>query len=277
MKPYKAKSVSCEAIKSTNMDFIAYPYIRDDFGDQTMFCIGPCHGRSFVICRTENGRWVVSKGNGFSYTSHSFVNTHETGLETWGLLLEKDAVRDFNIGIEIQGKGIKTNQMEFVLKLNDPLMVGDETVYPFLLQYNVACPFRICDFPFMDKPQIDFELENWESFNTRGHNEKHLIAANVLFRNLRIMHDNCILHNAIHIQNYTWALELLDFEIARTPEFPYSEANEKSYSILYHRELIQTYEVVNYIAWCLRENIDYLKIEGVMAEYGFDLERYKVG
>ncbi|MCL2511616.1 MAG: hypothetical protein FWF09_06160 [Bacteroidales bacterium] len=275
MQLFKAKSVDYEEIKSASESFTAYSYIRDDFGGKTMFCVSPCHGRSFVICQKENGRWVVSKGNGLSYTGHSFINTYEMGMESWGLLVEKFAVRDFTNCINIQAKGIKTNQMEFVLKLNEPLRVGEKIIYPFLLQYNVECPYRICDFSFMDKAQISIELEKWESLNTDKFKEKYLIAADVLFKNLRIMHDNNILHNAIHIQNYTWALELLDFESSRTPNFPYNEEDEKRFPILYHRELIHTYDVINYIAWCLRENIDYKKIDNVFAKYGFNFDRYK--
>jgi len=276
MQSFKAKSVPYEILKSTNKDFIIYPYMRYDFGDKTMFCISPCHGRSFVICQKENGRWVISKGNGLSFTSHSFINTYETGLKSWGLLVEDDAIKDFNIGIDIQDKGIKTNQMEFVLKLNEPLKIGNEIIYPFLLQYNVECPYRICDFLFMEKSQINFELEKWESLNTHKFKEKYLIAADSLLKNLRIMHDNNIFHNAIHIQNYTWALELLDFELSRTPNFPYNKENEKRFSILYHRELIHTYEIINYIAWCLHERIDYKKIDNMFAEYGFKLAEYKI-
>ena len=166
--------------------------------------------------------------------------------------------------------------MEFVLKLNEPLKIGKEIVYPYLLQYNVECPYRISDFAFMSKSDINFELEKWESFNPRRFTEKHLIAANVLLRNLRTMHDANILHNAIHIQNYTWALELLDFELSRTPNFPYGEEDEKRFPVLYHREIIHTYEVINYIAWCLGEDADYGEIDGLFAEYGFDLGKLKI-
>ena len=117
---------------------------------------------------------------------------------------------------------------------------------------------------------------NHEALNRRRFKEKHLIAADVLLNNLRIMHDNNIIHNAIHIQNYTWALELLDFEMSSTPAFPYEEEFEKFYSNLYYREMIHTYEVINYIAWCLREKADYLKIDDLFAEYGFKLDKYKL-
>jgi len=272
MIQFLAKSVNFETIKQASSDCIAYPYLRESSGDKTMFCVSPCHGRSFVICQKENGRWVVSKGNGMSYTNCSFLNTYEMGLEMWGLLVEKSAVRDFNIGIDIQRNDIKTNRMECVLKLDEPLKVGEETVYPYLLQYSVECPYRICDFAFMDRALINHELEKWGN----GFNEKHLIAASVLLKNLRIMHDNNILHNAIHIQNYTWALELLDFELSRTPNFPYNEDDEKRFPVLFHRELMQTYEIVNYIAWCLGENIDYRKIDNMFADYGFVLGKYEI-
>jgi hypothetical protein len=274
---FKAKAVDFEIIKSTGKHFIPYPCMRSNDGDKDIMCVSPLHGRSFVVGKNDRNRYTVSKGNGLSYTSHSFLNTIEMGIESWGLLIEKSAVRDFNIGIDIRSKGIKTNEMEFVLKLDYLIKFQNlsEMVYPYLLQYNVECPYRICDAAFMSQKEIRFELDKWENFNSKRYKEKYLIAADVLIKNLRIMHSNNILHNAIHIQNYTWALELLDFELARTPNHPYNAENEKRFPVLYHREIIQTYEVINYIAWCLRENIDYQQIDSLFADYGFDLQQYR--
>lgn len=112
--------------------------------------------------------------------------------------------------------------------------------------------------------------------NDRNFVQYHLIAANILIRNLRILHDNNIMHNAIHAQNYTWALELVDFESARTDKLPYENAEyEKYVPLLKEGEIVQTYEVLNYIAWCLREKIDYTKIDSIFQEYGFNLSYYR--
>jgi hypothetical protein len=273
---YKAQSFDYQIIRQNGTDFIPYPYIRSDDGDKEMLCVSPLHGRSFAVGKNKDKRYIISKGNGLSYTSHSFLNTIEMGLESWGLLVEKAAIRDFEIGMEISKLGIKTNEMEFVLKLDYPIKFKNQTeiVYPYLLQYNVECPYRICDAAFMEEWAIAYEVLQWQKLNERNFKENYLIAANVLIKNLRIMHSNNILHNAIHIQNYTWALELLDFELARTPSFPYSEADEKQFPVLYHREIVQTYEVINYIAWVLRETIDYRQIDTLFTEYGFDLKQY---
>ena len=113
--------------------------------------------------------------------------------------------------------------MEYVLRIEKEIEIDctGEKLKPTLLQYNVECPYRICDFPFMTIDQVNYELEKWGSLNNRGFEKKHLIAAEVLISNLRILHDHNILHNAIHFQNYTWALELLVFELARTNTYPY--------------------------------------------------------
>jgi len=276
MRIIKAKSIKYQILKSNGLEFIPYPFLRDDRGNNEMLCVSPLHGRSFIVAKNKQKRYVVSKGNGLSYTNHNFLNTIEMGIESWGLLIENAAIRDFEIGIDIHSKNIKTNEMEFVLKLDYPIQFqNQEVVYPYLLQYNVECPYRICDVAFMNKQEIKFETDKWESFNSRRYKEKYMIAANILIKNLRIMHDNNILHNAIHIQNYTWALELLDFEIARAPDFPYSEDDEKRFPVLYHREIIQTYEIINYIAWSLNEDISYKKVDELFLEYGFNLEKYK--
>lgn len=77
----------------------------------------PLHCRSFVVSKTDD-RFIVSKGNGLSYTEWTFLNTGELGDDTLGLLLKKDALRGFHIGNEIASLGIRTNRMEYVLDLN---------------------------------------------------------------------------------------------------------------------------------------------------------------
>ena len=117
----------------------------------------------------------------------------------------------------------------------------------------------------------------WQKMNDRGFYKDYLIAADVLIRNLRILHDNEVLHNAIHEQNYTWALELLDFELACSPSHPYTNEDDMRHvKDLFPREILQTYVIINYIAGVLREKIDYAAVDSLFAEYGFDMEQYKV-
>jgi len=243
-----------------------------------MYCLSPLHGRSFVVGRTKCGRYIVSKGNGLSYTQYTFLHTGEFYDGTWGLLLRQDAERDFIMGQEIEALGIKTNRMEYVLELDlDIVLPNGHHVKPCLLQYDVECPYRISDAAFMSQEQIMSEVEKWSQMNERGYSKAHMIAANVLIRNLCILHDHNILHNAISEQNYTWALELLDFELACSPSHPYtSEDDMRHVKDLFPREIMQTYVIINYIAGVLREDIVFTEVDALFAEYGFDLKQYTI-
>ncbi len=277
MKEIKAKECSCSVVmKAAHCLYQPFPFLRCANGNVTMYNPSPNHGRSYILGRGKD-RYAVSKGNGLSYSQFQFLHSGEFGNDTWGLLLKQDAIRDFVIGQEISSLGIKTNVMEYVLELNETVILTNGCqLKPILLQYTVECPYRICDAPFMTRQQIVDEINKWECFNNRGYDESYMIAANVLIRNLKILHDNNVLHNAIHSQNYTWALELLDFELACTPKHPYTEEDaQRHVKDLFPREIIQTYEVINYIAWCLNETIDYQRIDRLFCEYGFNLSEYK--
>ena len=257
---------------------IVYPYIRNLKGDKEMFCLTPLHGRSFVVGRTENGRYIVSKGNGLSYTQSSFLHTGEFYDGTWGLLLQQDAKRDFLLGQEIEALGIKTNHMQYVIEVDLEISLPNgHKVKPTLLQYDVECPYRICDAPFMKQEQIQSEVQKWEEINEHGYDKYHIMAADVLIRNLRLLHDNNILHNAIHEQNYTWALELLDFELACSPKHPYAKEDyQRHVKDLLPREIIQTYIIINYIAGVLKEEIDFAEIDSLFAKYDFNLKQFNI-
>lgn len=253
-----------------------FPYLRYPNGDKEMFCVSPHHGRSYIVGKTNDGRFVVSKGNGLSYSQYQLIQTGEFGDDTLGLLLKKDAERDFIIGQEIETLGIKTNHMEYVIELLQeiPLNNGHQ-VRPVLLQYDVECPYRICDAAFMTQEEINKEVTKWERLNERCYEKAYMIAANVLIHNLRILHDHNILHNAIHEQNYTWALELLDFELACSPAHPYtSDDDMRHVKDLFSREILQTYVIINYIAGVLREEIDFAEVDALFAEYSFDLQQF---
>lgn len=257
---------------------IHYPYLRSKNGYKDIWSPSPLHGRSFVVGKTDEGRFIISKGNGLCYSQYCSLYTGEAYDDTWGLLLREDAERDFIMGQEIEELGIKTNHMEYVLELDVEISLPNgHIVKPTLLQYDVECPYRICDAAFMTQEQIQSEVTKWYEINERGYTKAHMIAANVLIHNLRILHDHNILHNAIHEQNYTWALEMLDFELACSPSHPYtSEDDMRHVKDLFPREIIQTYVIINYIAGVLREEIDYAEVDALFANYGFNLKQYAV-
>ncbi len=272
-----SKRVSFDFISHINDETKPFPYLRATDGDKEMWCVSPIHGRSFVVGRHDDGRYVVSKGNGLAYTHHTFLYTPEMPTDVWGLLLKKDALRDFYCGQDVQALGIKTNKMECVLELDVPIHIEQTNadIRPCLLQYSVECPYRIADAGFMDRSQIMQEVEKWQVFNARGYNLNHLVAADVLVNNLRIMHGNGVLHNALTNENITWALELLDFELTHTPQHPYdNEDYIRHVPTLYDREILDTYRLIIYIAGVLRENVDYKMLDALFFKHGFDVKKY---
>ena len=87
-----------------------------------MICVSPHHGRSYIVSK-KDGRYIVSKGNGLSYTQYSHVHSGEFDDYTWGILLKDEAERDFEIGIEVHDLGIKTNIMQYVIKLENEILL----------------------------------------------------------------------------------------------------------------------------------------------------------
>ena len=242
---------------------------------ENILSVSPIHGRSFVVGKHNDGRYIITKGNGLCYSQYPFLYTSEMSTDVWGLLLKEDALRDYYCCQDVQALGIKTNQMECVLELDYPIYIAqtETTINPVILQYNVECPYRICDAAFMERAQIDDEVAKWQQYNHKSYSQNYMIAAEVLISNLRTMHDHEVLHNAIHEQNYTWALELLDFELCRTPQHPYiKEDYERHVPDLYSREVIQTYVIINYIAGVLREDADFKAIDNLWRDYGFDID-----
>lgn len=266
-------------ICQTSECLFAYPYLHQSDDDRDMYCLSPIHCRSFIVGRHEDGRYIISKGNGLAYSSHTFLYTPEMPTDIWGLLRKDDALRDFYCGQDIQALGIKTNQMECVLELDYPIYIPqiNETLKPCLLQYNVECPWRIADAGFMTHNQIWYEVQKWERMNDKCFHQDYLIAANVLIKNLRIMHDNGVLHNALTYENLTWALELLDFELCHTPKHPYEKEDYvRHVPVLFDREIIDTYKLINYIAGALYQSVDYKMVDSLFLEYGFNIAKFKV-
>lgn len=273
MNLFKAKSFQYSIVLRNGNEEI-YPYIRSMSGDKEIWCVSPNHGRSYIVGHNKEGKYIISKGNGLSYSQYTFLHTGEFGDNTWGLLLIQDAIRDFTVGKEIEQLGIKTNHMEYVIKLKYDIELNNgRIINPALLQYSVECPYRICDVPFCEHSNtIKYEVNKWEKYNKKRFNKAHLIAADVLLKNLRILHSHNILHNAINIQNYTWALELLDFELACSPSYPYQKEDDKRHiKDSFNREILYTYEIINYIAYYLGEPIDYKEIDNLFKSYEFDL------
>lgn len=249
-----------------------YPIIRDDNGFVPMYVVSPQHGRSYVVAKREN-RHIVTKGNGLSYGTKIALQTAEHNVDVWGLLAKQDAIRDFTVGVEIANLGIKTNKMEYVLELEKEIPIRDGLfVRPVLLQYSVECPYRISDAPFMDMVMIHEYVKTWKKADRWNSKNYYSIVANVLFSNLRLLHDNGILHNAITPQNLTWALELLDFELASSPSYPYDDEDYRRHvPDLFEREILFTYQIILDIAGILREDVDYKLMDSIMYRYGFSL------
>ena len=122
MEEIKCKECGYDVLcQNGDSTYPIYPNIRDTDGDKVMINVSPTHGRSYIVGEMGNGRFVISKGNGLSYSLYNFINTREIGDETLGLLLKKDAIRDFKMGIEIESLGIKTNKMEYVIELENTI------------------------------------------------------------------------------------------------------------------------------------------------------------
>ena len=203
------------------------------------------------------------------HTEIDLINS-QYDSDTWGGLSLESAIRDFEIGKEISKLGIKTNIMDYVLELPFNTIFRGKISKAALLQYSVECPYRISDFAFIPPDVLKAALSTWDKDGEEK--PKHLVAANILFRNLRILHNNGVLHNAMNIQNYTWALELVDFEASHTPQIPYGSKEYQSFiPMMSEMEILQTYEIVNYIAWCLGETPNYKWIQYIIGSHGFTL------
>lgn len=269
MHIFKATESEYQVKASVNDSLKIYPLLRDDKGSYVMYGISPIHGRSFVMKQRSDTDWVVSKGNGLCYSNQSFIVSDRVDDNIWGALPLKAALRDFKLGEEIRKLGVKTNRMECVVELEKCIGTKEKNFKASLLQYSVECPYRICDIAFAPRHVIENAIKHWQS--PHAHPYDYLKAAEILVSNLRTLHSNSVMHNAMHAQNYTWALELLDFEASRSDNMPYDNpAYEEYVPLLIRTEIIQTYEIINYIAWCLGEPIDYAAIDAIFRQYGYD-------
>ena len=250
MDNFRASSYPYIILRHTKNNDEVYPYLRSSNGDKNMWCVSPHHGRSYIVGRKNNGRYIISKGNGLSYTQYNFLHTGEFGDDTFGLLLKKDAIRDFSVGIEVEKLGIKTNKMEYVLQLEHPItLTNGHTLKPILLQYSVECPYRICDASFYEYSQdIKAEVAKWDKYNVHGFDKAYLIAADVLLGNLKTLHTN-----------------------------PYDKEDENRHvQDYFNREVVYTYEVINFIAHYLGEKIDDNELGQLFEEHGLNYSIHSI-
>lgn len=253
-----------------------YPlFVSKEKGSHNCIAPSPLHGRSLVVNFDSNtNRYIITKGNGLTYFPYGFVSTEELDSYAWGLLRKEDAIRDFQGSNFVSSLGITTNKMEALFTLEkQPIRFLDklEFIEPNILQYSVQSPYRIADIPFLKPQTIKKHIDEWYLLSEHKHQTLHCLAAEILLKNIKIMHDNNVLHNAIHSQNYTLALELLDFELTRTPKTPYqNKKDEATFSTLQKREVIQSLEIVNHIAFYFKEIIDSKTLNDLMCQYGYD-------
>ncbi len=274
--PINCKAVNVKTVLLSKENIKYFPQLIIE--EETILkCISPSplHGRSLIAnYNIDSNRYTITKGNGLTYFPFGFVSTKELEEYAWGYLRTEDAIRDYNSGEYIKSIGILTNKMEAVFVLEEQtirLPNSISKIDPTILQYSVICPYRIADIPFLSKELVYYFINRWSNLFEINHSEIHCNAAEVVLNNIRLMHKNEVLHNAIHIQNYTLSLELIDFELSRTPTTPYENENdEKAYKILQKREIIQSLEIVNQIAFYFKENINTKILRQIMIKNGFE-------
>lgn len=273
--------ISCNKVKISNVLFEVvssrkYPFVvsKEATGIE-LLTPTPLHGRSLVVgFNPDTNRYTVTKGNGLTYFPYRYISTREIDDSfAWGFLREQDAIRDFQSGNFIKGLGILTNNMESVYSLKaQPINMTNEIkhIQPHILQYSVRCPYRIADIPFLSNKTITKFTEDWHTLTDENYTDLHCIATDIFLKNTRIMHDYNVLHNAIHSQNYSLSLELLDFELSRTPVTPYENSeDENHYETLKSREIIQSLEIVNQIAFFFKEKINLKTLERIFEKYNY--------
>ena len=270
----KVQSHKFNVISKRNNIEKFYPYLNDPFNGKMIdgvYAISPLHGRSIVVDYFDS-YFTIIKGSGLNYFPYNFLNTGEFSDSTWGLLLRNDALRDFESCNYANSYGILTNKMEAVLELEEPFkLTSEKEVTPYLLQYKVKCPYRIADATFMSKKLISEYANKWPVADIEGGQMFHIRAALVMFKNLKCLHLNNILHNSISIHNYTFGLELLDFELSRTPLTPYTSNTDETLSQkLYNREFIQTMEIIYYISFLFKETLKVKSLNQLVRMYALE-------
>jgi hypothetical protein len=272
----KCREVGIREILLNNAPNKLYPYLvsNDDTGHDCVIAT-PLHGRSVIVeFNPFDRRYTITKGNGLTYFPYGYISTGEFETHTWGLLNTESAERDYYSCNFVSSLGILTNKMEAVFTLEDQKINCFDKIItssPTILQYSVICPYRIADIPFMSRSTVNYYTSLWnESFDV-NFKDKHCIFAYVILKNIRIMHENDVLQNSINQQNISLSLELLDFEVTRTPVTPYNrDEDEKTYKNLMKREVIHVLEIVNQIAYYLGETVNIKLLTEIMKEAGYE-------
>jgi len=123
---------------------------------------------------------------------------------------------------------------------------------------------------FLSKQTINFYTDKWKGYFKSEYDDKYLIATSVLIKNLSLLHNYDVLHNSINSQNISLSLELLDFELARTPVTPFDNIkDETEFRNLMKREVIHTLEIINQIAIYFNEKIEKKYIVPILKQNGF--------
>lgn len=260
-------------LKNNNIQL--YPYsISDKKSNVKCIVPSPLHGRSIIVdYNDENKRYTITKGNGLTYFPYGFISTGEFESYAWGLLRSEDALRDYNSCNYVNNLGVLTNEMEAVYTLSEKeLVINNERliIKPSILQYSVLCPYRIADISFLSKQTINFYTDKWKGYFKSEFDDKYLIATSVLIKNLSLLHNSDVLHNSINSQNISLSLELLDFELARTPVTPFDNIkDETEFRKLMKREVIHTLEINNQIAIYFNEKVEKKHIVPILKQNGF--------
>lgn len=72
---YAAQEVEYSILYKNQTDVKLFPLLKSNTGSTPLYNIGPTHFRSFVFSKIDNHGFIVSEGNGLSYTEWTFLNT----------------------------------------------------------------------------------------------------------------------------------------------------------------------------------------------------------
>lgn len=72
---YAAQEVEYSILYKNQTDVKLFPLLKSNTGSTPLYNIGPTHFRSFVFSKIDDHGFIVSEGNGLSYTEWTFLNT----------------------------------------------------------------------------------------------------------------------------------------------------------------------------------------------------------
>lgn len=226
-----------------------------------MAIVSPLHEYDYVMCQNASmDRYIISEGNGLYFTQVPCLCTDESDGKAFGLFTKENALRAFHNGQVTASLGIKAPRMLCVLEVDKKLTIGTRTTRPCLLQYDVECPFLIADAAFYERFYFEEFYQKWTFPGIPDSDARHLVAARILAKDLRIMRNAQIPHRTMSVQNITWTLELLNVGHVISSTCLYTEPVEPSYA----QEVLCAYQIIKYIAGVLVEDVDYQKIDSIL-------------